>query len=497
MEKHSERKVLVNIDINTVTTPFLNKVADAQSVSEADLYPFVDVYGEHGVTDLLFNIFCQYSATDSKVFSDYKAKYEQKTENGVEVNYHEEYKGIYRLNVECGIDPYDVWFRRCAEMGIRSWISVRMNDSHCPDDTSSFLRSDFFYEAREKGWMVGSEYGYFRHCFNYAYEEVRQRMLDYIDEQLGKYDVDGLELDFQREIICFDYKNGKDNAPIMTDFLRKVKAIVTKRERMRGHKIEISLRLCRDIEDNLGFGFDVQRYNDERLVDSITPTARWSTHDSDMPLKEWVRRLPNIKIYAGIELRTNRSFRYSIPLRTAYIANCVSDGAHGINFYNYFVDLTDTVEPECCNKEPQLFELASLPIEEIIKQPLHYVLTFQDTYPSDSTPWKPLPKRLAKGQSCAVEIKTGIAPARDAALIIGTRDDRLCDLELRFNGELLENFKKLGEEEKLIYLGDDMRIGSCFYEIPVTIDREKTHQTLEATAKNGSVVLCYAEIDLL
>ena len=464
-------------------------------MTESCLYPFVDIYAGHGVTDLIFNIFCQYSATDSKVFSDYKAKYDQRTENGVEVNYREDYKGIYRLNVECGIDPYDVWFRRCAEWGIRSWISVRMNDCHCPNEIASLLRSDFFYEAREKGWMVGPQYGYFRHCLDYSYEEVRQKMLDYIDEQLGRYDVYGLELDYQREIICFDYTNGKDNAPIMTEFLRNVKGIVTKHERARGHKIEISLRLCRDIEDNLGFGFDVQAYSDEGLVDSVTPTARWDTHDSDMPLKEWMERLPNVEIYAGIEALTNKRMLFTVPLITAYIANCVSDGPHGINFYNYYIDPYED-EPEYANYL-QLFEFASAPIEEIIKQPLHYVLTFQDTCPSESTPWKPLPKRISRGESCTVEIKTGIAPERQATLIIGTKADRLCDLEMRFNGELLENFKKISEEEKTVYLGDKMRIGACFYEIPVKLDRKKTHQTLEAIAKNGSVVLCYAEIDVL
>ncbi len=374
-----KRRVLVNIDINTVTTPFLNQTAEIEKVGEEDLYPFVDFYSDHGVTDLLFNIFCQYSATDSNVFTDYRAKYEQKRENGIEVDYREDYKGIYRLNAECGIDPYDVWFRRCSEKGMRSWISVRMNDCHCPDETAGFLRSDFFYEAREKGWVVGPRYGYYRHCFDYSYAEVRQKMLDYIDEQLGRYDVWGLELDYQREIICFDYLSGKDYAPIMTEFLRNVKKIVTMHEKMRGHKIEISLRLCRGIEDNLGFGFDVQAYHDEGLIDSVTPTARWSTHDSDMPLKEWIEKLPDVEVYAGIELRTNRSFLSSIPLKSAHIANCVSDDPHGINFYNHFVDLTGTVEPEICNNEPEIFEIAAAPIEEIIKSPLHYVVTFQDT----------------------------------------------------------------------------------------------------------------------
>ena len=37
-------------------------------------------------------------------------------------------------------------------------------------------------------------------------------MLDYIKEQLRRYDPDGLELDFQREITCFDIENRPDRS---------------------------------------------------------------------------------------------------------------------------------------------------------------------------------------------------------------------------------------------------------------------------------------------
>ncbi len=489
------RRVLVNIDINSVTKPFLDRVAESENVTEADLYPFVDVYAGHGVTDVALNVFCQYSAVDSKVISDYRAKYEQKIENGVEVDYRDYYKSIYRLNVECGIDPYDVWFRRCAEKGMKGWLSIRMNDCHCPDDDACFLRSDFFYEAREKGWMVGSKYGYYRYCFDYSHKEVRAKMLDYIDEQLGRYDTPGLELDFQREMTCFDYQSGKDYTPIMTEFLRSVKKTVEKYEKKRGHKIDISLRLCRSIEDNLGYGFDVQAYNDEGLVDSITPTGRWSSHDSDMPLKEWMECLPNIEIYAGIEALTNNRMLSTTPLKMGYIANCVSDDPHGIYFYNHYIDPNSG--EESYGDKLKLFEAAALPIEQIIKEPLHHVVTFQDTCPDEASRWMPFPKRLGKGQKYIVPIKTGIAPARPATLIFGTRADRIDDLDISINGNPVTGFRKLNEEEKIIYLGDAMRVGVCFYEAPVTLDLEKSYQQLCAVVKKGSVVLRYAEIDIL
>ena len=492
----SNRRIFVNIDINSVTTPFLNRVAENENVRKEDLYPFVDIYSGHGVTDLLFNVFCQFSTTDSKVFTDYRGKFEQKVENGVEVNYHDQFVGVYRLNVKHGIDPFRVWIERCAEKGIKSWLSVRMNDCHCPDETACFLRSDFFYEAREKGWCVGNKYGYYRYCFDYSYDEVRRKMLDYIDEQLGMYDVDGLELDFQREIICFDYLSGKDYTVIMTNFIREVKKIVTRHEASRGHKIEICLRLCRSVEDNLGFGFDVQAYYDEKLVDSVSPVARWSTHDSDMPIKEWLERFPDIEIYAGIEALINDKIGVpaSSPAKRGFVTSYVSDEPDGIYYYNYYLNPHNG--EESCAPSLNFFEEGASPIEETIKKPLSFVVTYQDTCPIFDTPWRPFPKMIAKGEIYDVPVKTGRLPDRAATLIFGIVGDRIDDVELTFNGKKVSGFVKLEGCDRAL-MSDNFKLGVVLYEAPVSLDLDSFYQELEIKCLKGSVIMRYAEVTVL
>ena len=100
-----KRRFYTNIDINSVVTPFLNRVSEEENVSEELLYPFVDIYKDTRITDVILNIFCQYSAAKSEIWSDYADKYEQKIENGVEVDYKDLYKGIHKLNKEYSIDP--------------------------------------------------------------------------------------------------------------------------------------------------------------------------------------------------------------------------------------------------------------------------------------------------------------------------------------------------------------------------------------------------------
>ena len=176
----SSKRLFLNIDINSVTTPFLNSVAELESPTKEDLYPFVDIYADTQITDVLFNNFCQFSLTPSKVFSSSSDIYLRTVENGIPVDHKDRHKGIHKLLTEYGLDAYGIWIDRCRQVGLKPWMTVRMNDCHCPDEETCFLRSDFFYEAKEKGYNIGSKYGYYRYCFDYSYPEVRQKMLDYM-----------------------------------------------------------------------------------------------------------------------------------------------------------------------------------------------------------------------------------------------------------------------------------------------------------------------------
>lgn len=401
--------IMINIDSCSSINPFINELADRGAVTEADLYPIVDPYANTQVTDLFINTLCQYSNTPSKVFNDATDKYLQKEENGETVDYTDWHRGIYILNTKLGIDPFDVWFRRTWEKGMRPWLSVRMNDCHYPDAKTSFLRSDFFYEAKEKGYMIGSEYGYHRYCLNYKYAEVRQKFLDYIREQIERYDVYGLELDFQREIYCFDYIHEPDCHRYMTEFLRDAKAQVKECEKKWGHPIKIAIRLMRDIAQNKSFGFDVPAMTAEHLVDTIVVTPRFSTSDSNMPIGEWVKAFPDTDIVAGVETCINRisDKSWGSPeVVRGFAATYMSEGSNGIYLYNYFW--------------PQKGRIAEIYptcgyIETVLRYPRRHVVTYQDIAPVGYERWKPLPL-IAKNTEISINI--GV-PSKIVSLVIG------------------------------------------------------------------------------
>ena len=71
---------------------------------------------------------------------------------------------------------------------------------------------------------LGDEYLYYKGAYNYEYEEIREKMLGYIKEQLTRYDVDGLELDYSREIQLFRYLTADMDKcrNIMTEFVENL-----------------------------------------------------------------------------------------------------------------------------------------------------------------------------------------------------------------------------------------------------------------------------------
>ena len=413
-------RLLVNIDETTQVAELNLHLQDKTTITDEDLLFYIEPYLNTQVTDIMFNISGQSSASPTKVFTYRGDKFLQTTENGVDVDYS--YITYWWQSLQAqNINPFPIWFEQCKANGINPWISIRMNDCHEPDAATSFLRGDFFYEAREKGWMIGSEYGYNHTCLNYAVPEVRQRMLDYIEEQVTMYDVYGLELDWLREIYCFDYLH-QDNGTIvaiMNDFMREVNSIVQAAEALHCHDIQLTARLCRDIDQNKTFGFDVRTWYAEGWVDSITVSPRFSSCDSGMDIKDWKQAFPEIEIYGGIEARVSpvgeprTNAVADVDTVRGYAAQYMTDGADGIYLYNFMaygcMGHTESIYKTCGN-----FGTA-------INNSRRHVMTYQDLAPANAERYQPLPIVALKGKTIGIIQKIAPVPSNATVNIyIGT-----------------------------------------------------------------------------
>lgn len=485
--------LMLNIDINTVVTPFLDAVAAKPTPTKEDLYPFVDQYANTDITDILFDVFCQYSAVDSAVFTDYAFKREQKTENGVAVDYTREFGALYRLNKECGMDPYAVWLDRTRELGMRPWLSVRMNDCHCPYEDACFLRSEFFYEAREKGWNIGDRYDYFLYCFDYAVPAVREKMLAYLREVLERYDMYGLELDFQRDIYCFDYENTPDCHKYMTDFMRAAKALVDEVGEKRGHKIVLSARVTRDIEQSKVFGFDVVTWAKEGLIDLVVPTPRWATNDDDMPIAAWKAALPGVAVQAGLEVLCNRQTfdaAISAELARALSAKYLSQGSDGIYLFNHFIGHGNSAAQDAQFRE--IYNTCGT-LVKALSHPLNYVVMWQDMVPTGYPSYRPLPLTLPEnGDERALSLDLGVMPETcSCVLTLGLSGGSAEDLTVTVNG-IPTAPVDAGTAEEIGFCNPGTPLVKC----PVTKAEDAQYRIRLHTVSGKSVTVTYCALSV-
>ena len=345
------------------------------------------------ITDVMLGVLEQTALVPNGSFMWRGEKFLQKCENGVEVNYPQ-LGGLYKAYTECGVDGVQIFIDEMKKKGIRPWLSFRMNDTHFTENPTSFLRSDMYYEEKEAGHLVGDRYGYYAQLFDYRYPRYRNAVLGYVKELLDKYDMFGIELDFMREIVCFDYLGHPEEArEIMLDFMREVKAHAKKNETRLGHDIKISIRICRDPDDAYIFGFDVKKMVDEGLVDVVVVTPRYACVDSAMPIRKWRKLLgDDVALIGGIETNNVQGSVNSAENSKAYAAAFYAQGADGIYLNNHEYNRERNRAAWEINRDNATVGRRD------------FIVTYQDCAPFPSEAYKPLPQRFVGTTAFRLEI---------------------------------------------------------------------------------------------
>lgn len=364
---------------------------------------FRQMFTDSSVTDVSLCIFMQTSFVESETtgwiyqtFVDNVAKFGEEHFRNVsprEMWHIPIYPQLYHKLKQYHLDWAQLAMDTCKEAGVRPWIYFRMNDLHFNHYERSFLRDPFWYQAKENGWLMGtSEYdpcmgfsGRAECAYNYAHKEVREWMLRYIEEMVLRYDAFGFELDFERNINCFNYLHDTGYQEYMNDFIRKVHKIIKKGEDKHGHDIKLMVRLAHTIEDNYTYGFDVATWVKEGLVDALVPSCE-EVINSEMDIAAWRKIVGNdVALLVGFDdhvirlshQEANSRYRARKNQVKGFYANYISKGADGCYFNNYYRDMGALAKG--LNKESVMEGLRTL------------LVTHQDNAPIGRQAYHPLP----------------------------------------------------------------------------------------------------------
>lgn len=222
---------------------------------------------------------------------------------------------------ERGIDPYQVWIKRCREKGISPWLSPRMNDSHNADVKDPWRSTRFWREHDE----LHCEPGYrgrdwLRTTFNFAKQPVQDYTFALVKEQLDRYDIDGYELDFMRFVEHFPRGTGMKNAHHLDRFVKRVKNYVSRKAEERGHPILLGVRVATTPKVALWLGCDVGKWVREGWVDWVCASTGWETPDYNMPVAEWRasfgERADKVVLLAGTDHGVNSWVPWGCPIQS-------------------------------------------------------------------------------------------------------------------------------------------------------------------------------------
>jgi hypothetical protein len=208
---------------------------------------------------------------------------------------------LYLDLAEAGVDWLAESAKACRALGIRPWLSYRMNATHfssapdCPVNCRLFGDPQNRLSGRIPGQTLATQPAWIG--LHYGRKAVRDYMAAMIREGVMDYDYEGLELDWLRHPVCLEAGASPKDTAMMTDWFGEIRALTKSRrpDYVLGVRAPANLTYLRSV------GIDLPELVRQGIIDYCTFSNFWQTA-WEMPLDALRRELgPDVTIYGGME----------------------------------------------------------------------------------------------------------------------------------------------------------------------------------------------------
>ena len=249
--------------------------------------------------------------------------------------------------LHAGGDPVKETLAACRTYGKDFFISYRMNDQHYVQDREWPCHNDFWRDHPEY-WLAdadGNPYTRGRddvRMHNYLLAPVRDYYYAILEELCTKYDVDGVELDFQRFPRFFHNDKMAEGTKVMTTFVQRIRTMVDRIGKERGKSLKLCVRVPHTIARCEEAGLDVVGWDGAGLVDMVNVSSSY-LHTMEMDIEDFQARTKRAKVYGEMNYVTYQNSkvdryarRYTtFPIYRASALNLFHRGADGLSLFNY------------------------------------------------------------------------------------------------------------------------------------------------------------------
>jgi hypothetical protein len=304
---------------------------------------FVNEHAAAGVTDLFINVNAQRTNYRSAVWESYWDGYDPKADDkqpffaGIDlVNRPWDtlfYINTYRLYQQ-GCDYPQRMIDRCRYDHVSPWISLRMNDAHEPGVRKHPIHSTF-WESHPEWWLANGG-------LDYEQPEVRELYLKLVREVCSRYDVDGIELDYERFWLYFRPGREHAGAHLMTEFVAAVRAATQAAAQRLGHPVQLAVRVPTTPWIARRHGLDAVAWGNAGLVDLVIASPFWHSLCSDIPIETWKGELSGTAVQVAFSqedgINSGASGRRTATPEEVrgVVVSCLQRGAAAAYFFNLF-----------------------------------------------------------------------------------------------------------------------------------------------------------------
>lgn len=251
-------------------------------------------------------------------------------------------------NLQNGGDPLQDAIVYTRQLGKRFIVSIRMNDNHYISNPNFPTHNNFWREHPEYklGNSETASVSDSSALFNYMIPEVRDFYFHIIEELCTKYDIDGIELDFQRAPKFFTKKDLSEGRLVMTAHVERIREMMDRIGKQRNRKLELGVRVLQTVKANYNVGLDILDWDRAGLIDGIT-VSPYYIHTNDVGIEEFVEKRKRAKVYGelnyinfekpGLGGHDNENRRFlSIETYRSSILSFLERGADGVSFFNTY-----------------------------------------------------------------------------------------------------------------------------------------------------------------
>ncbi len=260
-----------------------------------------------------------------------------------------------------GLMPIEVYIDECHKQGMEFIAGFRMNDRHGHHPA-------FFRKLSEENpeWILTEyppswggappESHHLGSSLNYAVPGVRDYLFSIMEEVAHRFDIDGIEFNFTRLVECFPRAEAAQSHPLMTDFVRRVRAMLDEAGTMsispmpldrpgypppvdRDRRLLLGVRVPQQLAGCAAWGLNVPTWIEEGLVDYVAP-ADFGFTDFNESYEDFTRLARGHDCYVYPQVQTKLGIDADIDMEPARyraaVRNFYAAGADGLSTQNYF-----------------------------------------------------------------------------------------------------------------------------------------------------------------